>query len=101
MKSILRLALFAIVALGLKADVLQLKDGSIFTGRYLGGTQSEVWFQRQGVGAADSIPTSMVEALKFGPVPGNPPVPGSIEPIANRPACRSDSRPFAFIRSKT
>jgi hypothetical protein len=101
MNSIFKFALLAMVAVGLKADVLQLKDGSIFNGRYLGGTQSEIWFQRQGMGAADSIPTSMVGALKFGPVvPDNSPVPGSIEPVA-RPACRPDSRPFAFIRGKT
>ena len=100
MHFVLKVALLAVVAVGLKADVLQLKDGSIFNGRYLGGTQSEVWFQRQGVGAADSIPTSMVEALKFGPVPGNMPIPGSIEPIA-RPACRPPAsfRPAPLLKT--
>src|SRR6266581_587499 len=83
MKLVFRIVLLAVAAIGLKADVLQLRDGSTFSGRYLGGTQTEIWFQRQGVASADAIPTSMVEAVKFGPLAGGlPTVPGQIDPVA-------------------
>ena len=51
-----------------KADVLRLRNGTEFAGRYIGGTKTEIWFQRDGmVPTMEVIPTSLVEGLKFEP----------------------------------
>lgn len=57
-----------------RADTLRLHDGTELVGRYLGGTQTQIWFERQGslVPTTDAIPTNLVEAIKFGPTVENP-----------------------------
>ena len=54
-------------------DVLRLRNGTEFTGHYIGGTTTQIWFQRDGmVSTTEVIPTSLVEALKFEPGGVNP-----------------------------
>jgi hypothetical protein len=49
-----------------RGDVLRLRNGIEFTGHYIGGTTTEIWFQRDGmVSTTEVIPTSLVEGLKF------------------------------------
>jgi hypothetical protein len=49
-----------------RGDVLRLRNGTEFTGHYIGGTTTEIWFQRDGmVSTTEVIPTSLVEGLKF------------------------------------
>jgi hypothetical protein len=56
-----------------KGDVLRLRNGMEFTGHYIGGTTTEIWFQRDGmVPTTEIIPTSLVEGLKFEPSAANP-----------------------------
>ena len=56
-----------------QADTLRLRNGTEFTGHYIGGTNTEIWFQRDGmVPTTEVIPTSLVEALKFEPGTGGP-----------------------------
>lgn len=53
--------------------MLRLRNGIEFNGRYIGGTKTEIWFEREGmVKTTEIIPTSMVEALKFEPGEANP-----------------------------
>lgn len=56
-----------------QGDTLRLRNGTEFTGHYIGGTNTEIWFQRDGmVPTTEVIPTSLVEALKFEPGTGGP-----------------------------
>jgi hypothetical protein len=56
-------------------DVIRLRNGVEFTGHYIGGTTTEIWFQRDGmVSTTEVIPTSLVEGLKFEP--------GAVSPAA-------------------
>ena len=56
-----------------QGDTLRLRNGTEFTGHYIGGTNTEIWFQRDGmVPTTQVIPTSLVEALKFEPGAGSP-----------------------------
>jgi hypothetical protein len=73
MKPRLVILLF-LCALIARADTLRLHDGTELVGRYLGGTQNQIWFERQGslVPTADAIPTALVEALKFGATTASP-----------------------------
>src|SRR6478609_3459658 len=58
-----------------EGDVLRLRNGTEFTGHYIGGTTSEIWFQRDGmVPTTEVIPTSLAEGLKFEP--------GAVSPAA-------------------
>ena len=58
-----------------RGDVLRLRNGTEFTGHYIGGTKTEIWFEREGmVNTTEVIPTSLVEGLKFEP--------GSVSPAA-------------------
>ena len=70
-----------------RADVLRLRNGTEFAGRYIGGTTTEIWFERTGmVSTTEVIPTSLVEALKFEP--------GAVSPAgaaAVAPAPRSNT----------
>ena len=51
-----------------RGDLLRLRNGTEFTGHYIGGTTTEIWFQRDGmVPTTEVIPTSLVEGLKFEP----------------------------------
>jgi hypothetical protein len=61
-------------SLAAQADTLKLHDGTQMVGRYLGGTQDQIWFERQGqmVTTTEAIPTSAVEALTFGPTTAAP-----------------------------
>ena len=66
-----------------RADMLRLRNGIEFTGHYVGGTKTEIWFERQGmVNTLEIVPTSLVEALKFEPGIGSPA--GALPP-AQRP----------------
>jgi hypothetical protein len=57
------------------ADSLRLRNGTEFAGHYIGGTKTEIWFQRDGmVSTTEVIPTSLVEGIKFEP--------GSVSPAA-------------------
>ena len=63
------------------ADMLRLRNGIEFTGHYVGGTKTEIWFEREGmVSTMEIIPTSVVEALKFEPGSGGPAA-GSSAPV--------------------
>jgi hypothetical protein len=56
-----------------EGDVLRLRNGTEFTGHYIGGTKMEIWFQRDGmVSTTEVIPTSLVEGLRFEPGAGSP-----------------------------
>jgi hypothetical protein len=62
-----------------RGDVLRLRNGIEFTGHYIGGTTTEIWFQRDGmVSTTEVIPTSLVEGLKFEL--------GAVSPAASRVA---------------
>lgn len=68
MKTILRLALFAVTSLSiLKADVLRLRDGSVLIGQFVAGSQNEIWFHREVQGTM-VYPLSQVDTLAFGSV---------------------------------
>jgi hypothetical protein len=55
------------------ADMLRLRNGIEFTGHYVGGTKTEIWFEREGmVSTMEIVPTSLVEALKFEPGAASP-----------------------------
>ena len=56
-----------------RADMLRLRNGIEFTGHYVGGTKTEIWFERDGmVSTMEIVPTSLVEALKFEPGSASP-----------------------------
>jgi hypothetical protein len=56
-----------------EGDVLRLRNGTEFTGHYIGGTKTDIWFQRDGmVSTTEVIPTSLVEGLRFEPGEGSP-----------------------------
>ncbi len=64
-----------------RGDVLRLRNGIEFTGHYIGGTTTEIWFQRDGlVSTTEVIPTSLVEALKFEPGAVNPAAAAQVSP---------------------
>ena len=71
MKSLLTLMLAGMVFVAAaKADVLRLRDGRMFTGHFLGATQTEIWFQQDMPGAipgTEGYPVADVESLTFGP----------------------------------
>jgi len=85
---------FAVVALGLffagaaVADTLELKDGRVITGRFLGGTQALVRFSIQGEVQAFNV--TEVVALTFtsdyGTPPPPPPAPAPQAAVAPPPA---------------
>ena len=69
----------------IRGDVLRLRNGTEFTGHYIGGTKTEIWFEREGmVNTTEVIPTSLVEGLKFEP--------GSVSP-----AVAQVSRPQSWL----
>src|SRR5260221_6533061 len=84
-----RIAVTAIVVLvfagiGL-ADTLELKDGRVLQGRYLGGTQAVLRFEVNG--DVQTFPTSDIVALTFthggsGAPPPAPPSGGTVPPPA-------------------
>ena len=64
-----------------QGDTLRLRNGTEFTGHYIGGTTTEIWFQRDGmVPTTEVIPTSLVEALKFEPAAAGPAAAAQVSP---------------------
>jgi hypothetical protein len=75
-----------------RGDVLRLRNGTEFTGRYIGGTKTEIWFEREGmVNTTEVIPTSLVEGLKFEP--------GSVSPAAAAAQAPSAKTWLAYLRT--
>jgi hypothetical protein len=108
MKLVLRLCLMACALTAAWGDTLRLRGGATLTGRYLGGNPNEVWFQRAGA-PPEIVPTSMVEALEFDMLPGDPtaPLPGGAwkSPVSRfrpltgaRDACRVPEPTRYFAR---
>ena len=62
-----------------RGDVLCLRDGRTVVGYYTGGTDKEIWFQSNPLGA-DCYPTFLVESVKFGPMEVPPPHQGASAP---------------------
>jgi hypothetical protein len=63
-----------------RGDVLRLRNGTEFVGHYIGGTKTEIWFERTGmVNTMEVIPTSLVEGLKFEPGAGSPAGPAAAQ----------------------
>ena len=93
MKRILVVLMFLCLAVA-QADTLRLHDGTELVGRYLGGTQTQIWFERQGmVATTEVIPTAAVEALKFGPTIANH---AAVNHAANPSASLSEIARAAF-----
>ena len=64
------LVLVLAIAGALRADILRLRDGRMFTGSFLGATRTEIWFQNETPGdylGAAAYPVEQVESLTFGP----------------------------------
>jgi hypothetical protein len=53
-----------------QADTLRLRDGMVIVGTYVGGTQTEIWFQRSPAGA-EPFPLFAVESVRFGTLLGS------------------------------
>src|SRR5690349_5314744 len=69
------LLLRAVIAAGFlaplaHADTLRLRDGTVMVGTYVGGTQTEIWFQRNPSGA-EAFPLYVVESVRFGNLIGS------------------------------
>jgi len=85
----------------LRADSVQLHNGVQYVGKYIGGTETEIWFQPIGVSPAPAraIPTASIQSLTFGPVPVTPTqeAPPSVPtaPAVFRGAAFRDARPHA------
>src|SRR5437868_2995400 len=72
-KSLIMGSLVCSIAGFARGDSLRLRNGIEFVGHYIGGTKTEIWFQRDGmVSTTEVIPTSLVEGLKFEPGAGSP-----------------------------
>jgi hypothetical protein len=69
MKWMLLAGLLAIGIADARADELHLRDGTVITGVYVGGTQKEVYFQHTPAGS-DMYPLFMVESVRFNNAPG-------------------------------
>jgi hypothetical protein len=71
MKYFLRAAaLLSVLAFFAKADTLRLRDGTVIVGSYVGGSQTEIYFQRSPAGA-EAFPLFAVESLRFGNLIGS------------------------------
>ncbi|MGH8101280.1 MAG: hypothetical protein ACREIW_08275, partial [Chthoniobacterales bacterium] len=69
--SFLRIAVvLGILASFGRADSLRLRDGTIIIGNYVGGTQTEIWFQRSPAGA-EAFPLFAIESVRFGNLIGS------------------------------
>jgi hypothetical protein len=53
-----------------QADTLRLRDGTVIFGNYVGGSQTEIWFQRSPAGA-EAFPLFAVESVRFGNLIGS------------------------------
>ena len=87
------------------ADSLQLKDGTVYQGNYLGGSQTEIYFHRSGDALPLSVPVTIVQALKFEPVLNGSPAPSAaITPdaaVSPSSACRPASLASAIASRLT
>ncbi|MCU1337449.1 MAG: hypothetical protein JWO19_3030 [Bryobacterales bacterium] len=82
-----------------RGDVLRLRNGTEFVGHYIGGTKTEIWFERQGmVNTVEVIPTSLVEGLKFEPGPGSPAGPAGAQAAPPQQA-RPQQTWLAYLRT--
>src|SRR5689334_20418051 len=66
------------------ADTLELKDGRVLQGRYLGGTQTVLRFQVNG--DVQTFPTNDIVALTFTRNSGSAPAPAAAPPPHEEPA---------------
>src|SRR5262249_22788637 len=66
------------------ADTLELKDGRVLQGKYLGGTQAVLRFEVNG--EVQTFPTHDIVALTFTRNSGQAPAPASAPPPQNDPA---------------
>jgi hypothetical protein len=62
--------LLGFLAASAQADTLRLRDGTVIMGTYVGGTTTEIWFQRSPAGA-EPFPLFAVESLRFGNLIGS------------------------------
>src|SRR5215467_11087568 len=66
------------------ADTLELKDGRVLQGKYLGGTQAVLRFQVNG--DVQTFPTNDIVALTFTRNSGSAPAPAAAPPPQEEPA---------------
>jgi len=66
------------------ADTLELKDGRVLQGKYLGGTQAVLRFQVNG--DVQTFPTNDIVALTFTRNSGSTPAPAAAPPPQEEPA---------------
>ena len=91
--------LICCVAGFVKGDVLRLRNGTEFTGHYIGGTTTEIWFQRDGmVPTTEVIPTSLVEGLKFEPG-GVSPAAAKAGPAKTLPQTQTTQTWMSYLRT--
>ncbi len=99
MKNLSRALLAASAALLLAgivfADTLELRDGRVLQGKYLGGTQAVLRFEVNG--EVQTFPTNDIVALTFTRNPSSAPAPASAPPPQADPA--PDARPPAAANS--
>ena len=72
MKYILLIVLGILSVTAARADILQLRDGRMFTGEFLGATRDQIFFQADspaGIVGPAAYSTAEVESLTFGPAP--------------------------------
>jgi hypothetical protein len=86
--------LFFFLVTIVQADTLHLRNGTAFAGKYLGGNQSEIWFQWQGA-APDIFPTGAIERLEFGSAQNEPLPPYGTAPSGA--AWRGSARPSFLL----
>ncbi len=77
-------ALAALAIHSLCADVLELKNGTILNGKYVGGTVATVRFEAQG--GIQVLPASDLVALTFTSTGGAPAAPAAVPPSNPPPA---------------
>jgi hypothetical protein len=85
-------ALGLVFAGGVAADTLELKDGRVLQGRYLGGTQVVLRFEING--EVQTFKTLDLVALTFtAPPQAPPPAPASVDPQAQNPPSSAPPMP--------
>ena len=79
------------------ADTLELKDGRVIQGKYLGGTQAVLRFEVNG--EVQTFPTNDIVALTFTRNSGSAPPPAAAAPPAEQAAPASSAPPAAAANS--
>jgi hypothetical protein len=92
-------AVAALLVLSALADTLELKDGSVVQGKYLGGTQSNIRFRVKG--EVKLYPISDVLAITFGSTSGSSGPAAAAPPPPPPPTSRATSRSAAGTQSVT